>query len=66
MSNKTYDPEDIAAVILKKLKSVGEKKLGIEIKDVFIGVPSHFNDAQRQSVMRASNIAGLNVIILPN
>lgn len=59
--NKTYDPEDLATLIFKNLKEIGEKKLGKIIKDVFIAVPAQFNDAQRQAVMRSANKAGWNV-----
>jgi len=54
-------PEEIAAVVLQKLKADAEKYLGEEVTDAVITVPAYFNDAQRQATRNAGEVAGLNV-----
>lgn len=58
-----FSPEEILAIILTKLKRMGESHLGqAAITDAVITVPAHFNRSQRQSIKDAGTIAGLNVI----
>ncbi|HBT78529.1 MAG TPA: heat-shock protein Hsp70 [Planctomycetaceae bacterium] len=67
---RTFDgheitPEFISALILKKLKQDGEKKIGT-IGNAVITVPYYFNDARRKATQDAGQIAGLNVIDIIN
>ena len=65
-SGEEYTPEDISALILKKLKEDAEIIAGEEIKDVVITVPAYFKDSHRVATKNAGEIAGLNVVRIIN
>lgn len=66
VNDKQYAPEEIAAMVLKKLVEDASRYVGEKITDVVITVPAYFNDAQRQATKDAGRIAGLNVMRIIN
>jgi molecular chaperone DnaK len=63
---KLYSPEEISAIILRKLAEDGAKGLGEKVNEAVITVPAYFNDAQRQATKDAGKIAGLDVLRIIN
>lgn len=65
-NDKEYTPEEISALIIRRLKEDAETALDSEIRDAVITVPAYFNDAQRKATQDAGKIAGLNVLRVVN
>ncbi|MEA3323187.1 MAG: molecular chaperone DnaK [Patescibacteria group bacterium] len=61
MGDKEYTPQEVSAMILGKMKTDAEEKLGETIEEVVITVPAYFDDAQRKATKDAGEIAGLKV-----
>ncbi|MFW9785961.1 MAG: molecular chaperone DnaK, partial [Candidatus Heimdallarchaeota archaeon] len=66
IDRKDYTPQEISAMILRKIKEDASAYLGEEVTDAIITVPAYFNDNQRQATKDAGKIAGLNVKRLIN
>ncbi len=61
MDEKEYTPQEISAMILAKMKSDAEAKIGEKITEAIITVPAYFDDSERQATKDAGKIAGLEV-----
>src|SRR5262245_25424986 len=66
ITGRLYAPEEISALVLRKLADDAAKYLGEKVIDAVITVPAYFNDAQRQATKDAGKIAGLNVLRIIN
>ena len=64
--SKTYSPQEIAGMVLGKLKADAEAKIGETITQAVITVPAYFNDSQRNATKAAGEIAGLEVLRIIN
>src|SRR3989449_9516651 len=64
--SKQFSPAEISAMILAKLKSDAEMRLGEKINQAVITVPAYFNDSQRQATKDAGRIAALEVLRIIN
>src|SRR5436189_4858520 len=60
LGGREYSPPEISAMILQKLRTDAEAKLGEKITQAVITVPAYFNDAQRQATRDAGTIGGLD------
>ncbi len=66
IDGKAYNPQELSAMILRKLRTDAEAFLGQPVTDAVITVPAYFNDVQRQATKDAGRIAGLNVLRIIN
>src|SRR5579871_7026722 len=66
LAGREYSPPEISAMIMQKMRTDAESRLGEKITRAVITVPAYFNDAQRQATKDAGQIAGLEVLRIIN
>ena len=66
LHGRRYTPQEISAIILRKLRQDASSAVGHEVKDAVITVPAYFDSAQRGATVAAGEIAGLNVLSIIN
>ncbi|MGA7982865.1 MAG: Hsp70 family protein [Chromatiaceae bacterium] len=66
MADQAYTPQEISALILRRLRKAAEDDLGQPVSKAVITVPAYFSDAQRQATRDAGELAGLEVVRIIN
>jgi molecular chaperone DnaK (HSP70) len=66
LAGTAYTPQEVSAIILKRLKNIAEADLNQPVHKAVITVPAYFSDAQRQATREAGEIAGLEVVRMIN
>ena len=66
VNDDVYTPQELSALILKKIKTAAEAYLGEPVTEAVITVPAYFTDSQRQATKDAGTIAGLDVLRIIN
>ena len=59
LGSRSFTPEELSALLIRKLKEDAEEFLGFEIEEAVISVPAYFNDTQRRATKTAGELAGL-------
>jgi molecular chaperone DnaK len=65
-SGTPYRPEEISALLLKRLKEDAEMMLGEPVEQAVITVPAYFDDLRRKATQDAGRLAGLEVLRIVN
>lgn len=58
---RTYRPQDVSALVLRKVVGDAEQVLGQKIEDVVITCPAYFGNVEKEATRQAGTIAGLKV-----
>ena len=66
LGDQTLRPQEISAMILRKLKEAAERELGVPVNKAVVTVPAYFNDSQRQATREAGSLAGLEIVRILN
>jgi molecular chaperone DnaK (HSP70) len=66
LGGREHTPQEISAIILRRLKEIAERRLGGPVRKAVITVPAFFSDVQRQATREAGEIAGLDVVRIIN
>ncbi len=63
---KVISPQEVSAIILRRLREQASRALGVEVRRAVVTVPAYFDDAQRQATRDAGRLAGLEVVRIVN
>jgi len=66
VAGEKYTPEEVSAMILRKMVADASEQLGQKVTKAVITVPAYFNNAQREATQNAGRIAGLEVLRIVN
>ena len=66
IAGRTVTPHEVAAEVLRELRTVAEADLGTQVRRAVITVPAYFDDAQRQATRDAARLAGLEAVRIVN
>ena len=66
LGDQSFRPQEVSAMILRKLKDAAERELGVPVRRAVVTVPAYFNDTQRQATREAGQLAGLEVVRIIN
>ncbi len=66
IDSQSYSPQEISAMIVRKLKECAEAYTSETITQCVVAVPAYFNDAQRQATRDACKLADLEVLRIMN
>ena len=66
LGGQTFRPQEVSAMILRRLKEAAEEALGRPVVKAVVTVPAYFNDTQRQATREAGTLAGLDVVRILN
>ena len=66
IGKQVVSPQEVSAIILAKLRSVAQQRMGTAVRKAVVTVPAYFDDAQRQATRDAGRIAGLEVVRILN
>ena len=66
IEDKQYTPEEISAMVLRKMVDDASERLGEKVTQAVITVPAYFNNSQREATQNAGKIAGLEVLRIVN
>lgn len=66
LKEKLFRPEELSALILRKLRTNAEEYTGLSVQEVVLSVPANFADAKRKATMTAGELAGLKISRLIN
>jgi len=66
LNGKSFTPQEVSSLIIKKIKETAQKEMGIEYKRCVVTVPAYFNEKQRDATTEAVKLAGLEVLRVIN
>ena len=66
LDGRDYSPEEISALILRRVREIAEQAISEPLQGAVITVPAYFDDAQRQATKDAAELAGLPCLRIVN